>query len=249
MALEIIAVQDETYDRDGGSATLLCRCLWSERVAVCYALTGGYTRVGGSMEFVAPSSYPYNSSLVVNNVSIEPEGDLSKHTAQHARLTIQYGVPDYPDEEDLFTTSISVSAEGIALPKENFTWSSGSKNGEQLSDSDAEVSKWIPFVSITMSSPWLPRLDAEKMGEKMNHVNSGSFAIPNDDTLDAGTILFLGANNDQTRSTDGYQMASRSLEFAYRKDGWNKIWSPEDNDFESLTPDIYESTTFDELFE
>ena len=265
MALEVVNILSETEK----SAELRYVCLVSERAAVKFALTGGVQSVGGSLQNIAPAPYPYNATagtnFVCQSVKFSGMGEVFGSPPK-IFVDVTFAPPTKDQEEDdgdpwdLFSVSLSVAAEGVQIPKQNYTIddvSAGDKNGETLTEEEMSIQKWISSIELTLSSDRMQTFKASTMCDKIAKVNSSTFTIPspNDSASEkqfaAGTVLFLGYSADQKTSSDGYDYATRSLVFNIKKNGGkghNAIWLPSAAAFVTVDPPIYESTSFDDLF-
>ena len=257
MALEIVNILDESLSRESCTATVRYKCLSAERYTVANALIGGYSMLG---LWTPPASYPYSWNLTVKDVKIKSVGEVFGSPG-YVFLDVSYETPKPEDQEqnpadpvDLFTVSVSVSAEGVTIPNGDFKWAD---NNEPLTDEDIALQKWIPAIEVNLKCGRMLKLKTSTCASKAGKINSANFKIPNDDTFGAETVLFLTASGEQKKTSEGFDFASRDLKFMIRPDGWNKLWRPATSGYVgggaagawvATAPPIYESTTFTDLF-
>jgi len=256
LALELINILDENISRESCSATIRYKCLDSERYTVANALIGGFSLLG---VWTPPASYPYSWNLRVKDVKVKPVGEVFGSPG-YVYLDVTYETPkpeeqenNGADPEDLFTVSVSVSCEGVALPKGDFKWAD---NNEPLTDEDIAIQKWLPCIEVSLKCGRMVKLKTSTCASLAGKINSATFKIPNDDSFGVGQVLFLTMNGEQKKTSEGFDYASRDLKFMIRPDGWNKLWRPATGyvgggapgAWVATTPPIYESASFTNLF-
>lgn len=252
MALEFIQVLSEKASRENPSAKVRYRCAWGERWFIAQAFCGGLLYGTGSPIYTPPLSYSANPGLKVQDIDITWCGDFPD-VGEHAWLDISYGLEKQQNNsgkpQDLAEISVTLSAEGIVLPKTSYSWTSGPKDGQALTDEDVNINKFLPFIEVGFKFKYKPKLGLSTAADLVSKVNQDSFQVTPDDVFDPGTVVYLGLGGNQSITSDGGDQWSKDHKFAIRMDGWNKLFCADSGQFETVDPPLYEDGDLDSLFD
>ena len=220
-------------------------------------LVGGWQSQGGHAQYIVPSTFADIQNKIGGGFP-QFQGLYCNHTKQKFILGTDAGGTGYQLVEVEFefgelqewTTndncqsaiiSTELSIEGLALPQGSFTWTSGTNSGNPLDpDKDIQPQLWLPFVAIEVNFAFKPTLPLQTFNDNAGMVNSANVTIAGV-TFSAGQLLFQGVQSEPSTSVDGSIGWSRVIKFAARQDDWNKVYSPADGTFESVTPNLYDT--------
>ena len=224
------------------------------RNSITAHLSAGWMFINGALGYFLPASIPaqVGHGLICLSDKITPLNYANSATGSTRLVqhTCMFGVPRPEDSSsqdsiDWFTCEIQVGGQGVTVPNQNYRWAS---NNQPLSSKDVEVQAIIPEIELTLKCERMLKLGVYKMASLIGTTNNSPFTVPNDDTLPTGSMLFLGDNGSQKFTSEGYQYATRSLKFAVRLDGWNKIFNPDTGQLEAITPSPFSSADHSPLF-
>lgn len=252
MALSNRSIINGVVTREQTTATETWLCDWSEVITQALAFVGGYQ--GTPPVWVPPASFTELPGLKAEKCTFVPFGNVSDPdtgTYKTAMLTVDYGVlkpsEENNDPNQIYETEISFGGEGLQIPgSANYKWNSGPNSGQALPP-DVYATKIIPSMEITCKYRYRPTLPVTTINSCQGQINSSSMSIGGQ-TFSAGTVLFNGCGSTPGQSTDGTNGWSRELKFLVRPDGWNYLWDPKSAAFQTLTPNLYQSTNLMSLF-
>jgi hypothetical protein len=139
----------------------------------------------------------------------------------YAKLTIQYATLKY-DEADLLSRSRTYSVESMPLPDVGLRWAGGDK----LELADVQAYKNIPIIEHKITLHRSTGSSDATIRDLGGFVNDGAFEGADDQTL-----LFTGADESFTISTNGVKSYTKTFTFKERRIkhagnvyGWNHAW-------------------------
>src|SRR5690348_4573693 len=103
--------------------------------------------VDGFLTWVPPVVYARNIGLVCNAIDFEPVGSYDATISDFADwfVTLHFGIPDAPGNEDVADISLSTGGEELVVPNSNFT---NTNTDEKLTSNDAQITLLIPKTDI-----------------------------------------------------------------------------------------------------
>lgn len=220
-----------TLRDQGGSATIVYLIAYSDLIAFCQALRGGWSYVGTTSLYDPPEQHPNWSTFYCQDVSWEPVGNpvtvvgqSQPHSWEYAKVTASYGPPTFnidggspPTSEDAVTEEMNFDSEVVTIPV------GGCVTGS--TPVLRPVKKINPLVDYRLSFSSLPRLpggDATLIFSLIGKVNNTAFK-----GAAAGKMLFQGAKASRTAGSFAAlnnQNWKVDLSFKYRDTEWNKIY-------------------------
>lgn len=238
---ELVEAFGESFDlTQGPSARKGFLCPWANRYAVATGLLGlsNTTHVGGLITLQTPLQYPERTTMYAHQIEIRGVGTPTQGTAQlqwtNAVVSVTYqclpwsfaGI-DYmqldPTHPYIYAEqNMSFSSEFITVPGKGVKFVTSGKPLDQdwgfMSPKlDMQITlKYVPYLPVVAI---LAALQAP--------INSATYL-----GVAAGYLLFNGAENHQTRMSDGTFTQDVTYSFSYRPiapwdytyDGANNIW-------------------------
>jgi hypothetical protein len=235
----------EHIDRSSPSAVVRGRVDWSDRLSIANQLVGGLAYNGGSWAYNQPTQYPFlGTGICCNSVDIVSLGDFNVSNGQYqtAELTCTFGV--YPFLPYSSTTPLTIcqvtancSAEQIPMPDGSFQWPDGST----LSDDDFKPSMVFPYVELKVKVCFTSTPQILACSSLLGQVNTATLYLPNpvsssQDAFGPNTVLFMAVSPEMVCNSEGYLCYTRELTLGIRDNdglGWNGIWRPATNEFET----------------
>ena len=197
---------------------------------------GGWQSNGS---FINPRVHPTFAGLIVDRVILVPYGvdttsvdasqNLTDIQPDEGILTVLYRSMK-PEEADSSSSSSSrpdelakieadYSAEMLTLKGSKWIWNEGAKAGEQLTDSDIQPYKVIPFKQLVITLRDDQQIVEENFNDQIGTVNQDDWA-----GHDCETLLFMGAKTEKALTTDGLEFNRAVLRFGFKKNRWNRFW-------------------------
>jgi hypothetical protein len=236
----------EGVTRSGGpGATVRMRCLFEDHYDLVRDLMGTSVVVGGSIVRTPPFAYPASTNLYCTEIP-EISGGKKKFfssffpsdgnwiASKYSYLTVVFTPIPYdfdgsgPAGQPWTSLHIGVSGEFLSMPQSHYKFADGVPT-------TTGVGKVVPQQEISLTRHFLPYLPVVEMDAQVGKVNGADFTIGAFTYL-AGTLLFLGGENEYQRDTAGNTLMDLDYKFLYRKVKWNYYKHPSPtHDFEVVT--------------
>lgn len=195
---------------------------------------------GGPWIQVIPYRYPPSPNMYAVDLLVEPEGDIVEGSSPieftHARVTVTFGVPDWPyqpADDPSFLQSltddpaenallkyakqqISYGYETYPVPSSSLTYQSdGAKfNGHTVIK--------VAVVTLVITFQRYPSQPFKKIKDKLGTVNDRTwFGNP------TGTVFFDDCQTEPQFDPDGTRTQQVMFRFKYRTIPWNKFLRPD----------------------
>jgi hypothetical protein len=238
---ELVEAFGESFDlTQGPQARKAYLCNWTDRYTVANGLLGlsNTTHVGGLISLITPRQYEERSTMYAHTIEIRGVGTPTQGTSQirwaQAILTVTYqclpwsfsGV-DYmqlsPTNPYIYAEqNMSFGMEFITVPGSKVKYAT---SGKPLDEPWGFAS---PKLDMQITLKYVPYLPAQQILAALQApINSATYL-----GVAPGFLLFNGAENHQTRMTDGTFTQDITYSFSYRPiapwdytyDGTNNRW-------------------------
>lgn len=219
---------EEDFRQDGDSKVRRrVRCAWSDRINVVNALLTKSQNVAGTNLYVAGYPYPDAPWLVCREARIRGEGRPSvgpNNLIAYERAEIELLFESWLYDQngigsiDLDFTSCSIAT---AQDKPTFKW------GDGTNIPPAQT----PVITFSTTKITLERQMAilPPVAAYQNRRNSAPiFGFPDD------TVVFWGCRTHRVLTILGATNYFVTYLFEYNSHGWNKLYRPEINDFDTF---------------
>lgn len=232
-----------TYDREGGQATITYQVPYFEQELFASGLVGGLQLVGGVPQYTVPAVHPTRLGLYCSKVDVNPLGQLGEDLSSQVMVAVAtFTRPESPDDDDneqsdIAEESIDFGAQQIDLPKGEYEWAEGDKDGDKLGDYDIKPFKIHPVITYSRSYQNAVSLPYSTINSLIGKVNDGAFGV-----FASETALFMGGSSRRKKTTDGFDAWQIDYRFSINPDNWNKAW--DGTQFSRLNKDLYEKTSF-----
>ncbi len=238
---ELVEAFGESFDlTQGPTARKGFLCAWNDRYTVANGLLGlsNTTHVGGLITLLTPAQYPQRTTMYAHTIEVRGVGTPTQGSAQiqwtNAILTVGYQcLPwsfaglDYmqldPTHPYIYAEqNFSFSTEFITVPGKQVKYATSGKTLDQ------DWGFMSPKLDMSITLKYVPYLPAQQILNALQApVNSTTYL-----GCAAGFLLFNGAENHQTRMTDGTFTQDVTYSFSYRPiapwdysyDGTNNRW-------------------------
>lgn len=208
----------------------------TDLVSFCKSAIGGVQFVNGAMTYVPPLVYARNPGLVCNSAEFEQLGSYydPTHTPpdfKDFRVTLNFGVPDQPENEDVADWSASLSGEELVFPASNYT---NNDTNKKLTATDSPVPLIVPKIELTATYKNQPDFPVG-LDTYVGKINASPIL-----GYGAGTIMFKGCETKRSLSADGQTAQEIQYKFQATFPGWNYHYIPASG-WVKVTPDRYQS--------
>jgi hypothetical protein len=226
----------ESVDPQGGpSATVKFKVLWENHYQFVRDLIGTSVASGAAIVRTVPFQYPASPNLYCLSIpSIEGHGkpflssffpaDGSWIARKYAFVTAQFGVAPYsyddsgPYGEPWTTITFGSAGESQTLPDTVYKFSNGTPT-------QTPVGLLIPSTEITIKRFKMPYSPLEQVTALVGKVNLTPVTLV-DTTFDAGTLLFLGGNDEIGIDSIGNVTIDVEYRMSFRPINWNFYLHP-----------------------
>lgn len=216
------------------------------------AFVGGLTYQFGSLVWTPPAIHSTGLVCVSADYSIDWQNEDPNNTDM-AHLTVNYSIPEFgeqnhsDDSEDVGTIKVELAGSVLQLEKGEYTWSSGSKSGKKLGDTDTKPFKIVPEGHMTVKFNSKIDVNLAAFMPLYGKINEFDLAVPGiSQVILAECARFDGVETERKFTTQGYPFFEVSFKFAIAAQSWNKVW--DGTAWSTTTPDIYETADFSGLF-
>lgn len=183
--------------------------------------------VGGILQYIPPAQQ-VDSGLICTQVDYDIDFGLDgmAETANQAKMTVTYGIPEVDENnQDLGSITIDLGGDCLQLAKGSFTWTSGSKSGEKLGDDDVNPFIIVPQATVKVKNNFKPQVNLAGFMAYYGRINTTPLSFPGiQQTVDAGSARFDGANVQKKFSTEGYQYFEVEYNFCVASHDWNELF-------------------------
>lgn len=221
----------EGVDDSGPWVRRKLTCAWADRWTLIEQLLG---QVRGDIYYL-PHLCPYNSAIRARKISgMQAFGSRYQQAGgqtyayEFIEIDVEYrritsnpmeGDPSAADET-FVTESVEPAAEFITLPSDGMTWatSGGAVGVDQAPGMLIRTMNWVYTIhklSLPLRDEFLDYKGTINSGEITSSLLGRTFA--------AGTLLYGAPQLQREILTSGQQLASLTLRFTERKQGWNKF--------------------------
>jgi hypothetical protein len=221
-------IRESVDDTGGGpSATVRMRCLFEDHYQLVRDLMGTSVVSGGAIVRTPPFAYPASTNLFCTSIP-EIGGGSKKFFSSFFPSDGNWIVPKYSYLTANFTTipydpiagptgytslKIGVTGEFLSMPRSQYRFADGVPT-------ITGVGKLIPQQEISWTRHMMPYIPVVEMDAQLGKVNAAAFTI-GPFAYPAGTLLFLGGQNEFQRDTAGNLLFDFDYKFIYRKVLWN----------------------------
>lgn len=226
---------EEEFVRIGtGSAVRTLVCMWNDRIRLAQAMLGNITNIAGINVIDLAMAYPGASWLyadkfkpvgVVGNDGLKTNSDDSMIEYKYARCTVTYAPLPF-DPTDMGSDGLDFGIELAALPSsiEVFKWTS---------DNVAVPASDTPAIRIGCATISRVRryadLPLDTVLPALGKVNGATYR-----GITPGKLLFDGASAYRLLTSYGASMWTLQYRILYKSVGWNTIYRPSTNSFETV---------------
>ena len=212
----------ETRTLEDWTASVVVRCDWANRHSLVADV------LGNRREWPHAANGP-----VAQTATINPAPTRYGVTGQcinyiDALVTINYGT----EKKDLISESLEPTAEFITLDYKRFRW--GAANGTPLIEGEApgKLVRGLSLVRTMYEVPAPLPISLIELPGSVNDANYTSTLLGL--TFPTETLLYQPPNLSRTITTAGTDGFTLTLKFMYKKEGWNKFWRHETQQYERI---------------
>ena len=236
------------------SGTRIFKVAWSDVWDFAKELKGGYRDVDG--DYIEPARHPYLDYLYCLDVDVDPiitDGITETTNAtglyivyEWAKVTAKYGILLNVADEDPETIeeeSLSVAAEMLTLPSDEYEWTGDSVaiKGDVL---PGKISTTTQFSVTKYHVASLPDSTVSGLVGKVNNATWRGYG--------AGLALFAGAEARRSITTEGTEDWELTYSFLIKAQSWNNVYRDSTGAFAAVRTrtghdPIYESGDFTDL--
>lgn len=224
----------ETFSRSGFSAVRELKCVWTDRITLAKELAGGrlatQTISGVYFTYIVPGQeYPHYVLAKVDRVTIKPfDADMTDSTQdeaayKHAQLTVYYQTPNYsdPNNPELVSTErVEPSAQVLNLDGAGLFWDTGASVPLAADEAPGLILRMEDWIYTKYNEGAIDPTIFDKVG----YVNSDAVISKTyGRTFAAGTLMFIGPEPSEERTSDGQRKFTTSYRFSFNPWGWNRL--------------------------
>lgn len=219
-----------------------------------------------------PARHPARTWLLVSQVDVEPIGgepagytsdgiaywDLYKATVTYKNPDAEQGGGRQQEPPDggastYLTVRKNSTGEFMTLPSSALRWEDQAV-GEHVLEDEVSAAKVIPVIEWVVTQYFVTEVPEDRIRATIGKVNSKGFL-----GATAGTLLYMGAEEDYAFATDGtktytlsHRFHEKRIESGGNTYGWNHFLRPDDGLWKQLLNDdgkpVHEEVPFDVLF-
>lgn len=215
--------RQEQYTDKGFTASVGLRCAYADR----HSLVADFFTNMPAWPFASIGAYPIGASITPMQQSAFDAASGVIGEYESALVTISFSSAA---EQTLISESLEPTVEGQVLDHKLFKWSG---DGKLLEENEAPV-RLVRGLNLVRTLYKVASIPAAVLSAQgcVNNANYTSTLLGL--TFASETLQFGGAFPQRTITTSGSQGWDVTLKFRYQKDGWNKFYRAESQQYEQI---------------